>query len=71
VNSDWQSQWISGYATTDVGMFVVQVRSHKMAGCLLWVKCYCQITPCTMEGVPESLPCIIRLSIGYISHSAG
>jgi hypothetical protein len=26
VNSDWQSQWISGSPTTDVGVFEVQVR---------------------------------------------
>jgi hypothetical protein len=25
VNNDWQTQWISGYVTADVGRFVVQV----------------------------------------------
>jgi hypothetical protein len=35
VNNDWQSQWTSGYTTTDVGVFVIQVRSRKMAGCPL------------------------------------
>jgi hypothetical protein len=27
VNNEWKSQWISGYTTSDVGVFEVQVRS--------------------------------------------
>jgi hypothetical protein len=29
VNNNWETQWLSGYQTTDVGEFEVQVRNAK------------------------------------------
>jgi hypothetical protein len=29
VSNDWQSQWISGYMTSDVGVLEVQVRGSR------------------------------------------